>query len=623
MNFFEHQEEARKASKKLVLLFVVSVIAIILLINLVVLGVAYFGFQNYLFMDALKQNDITFSRLLSAGWKHNLILSTSAITLLVIALASLFKWISLRGGGGRVAESMGGRLVARSSQDPEEIKLLNIVEEMAVASGVPVPDVYLLEEAGINAFAAGHTIHNAAIGVTRGLIQNLNRDELQGVIAHEFSHIFHGDMKLNMRLISLLFGIVALATIGRILMQSGFYGSVGRSRRENSGAAFALAGVGIFAIGSVGIFFARWIQSAVSRQREFLADASAVQYTRNPDGISGALQKIGALSMGSRLQNVEAKENSHMMFSSSFASLFATHPPLLDRIRAIDPKFKGDFSKIALKHQSPVIKKSSPQKKMGLEDIFGNPQNASVIAASALLSESHPSLREAAHEPSSARALAFALLFDKEKPAIQKKQASYLLQKEGPEFLKLCLYLFDQILKDENPSSLPYLEISLPALRRLSKPQREDFISSLRILIEADHRLSILEFSILQMVKKNLESAHQSPPKKSMQESILLILSAIAYAGYRGGLAPAAAFEAGAKTIGLPNASLLPSEKCGLQNLAIAFDRAATLKPAQKEKLIHAVSAIISADAQTLPREYELLQALGICIGTPLPIRAI
>ena len=266
---------------------------------------------------------------------------------------SLFKIASLSGGGHTVAELLGGRLLHPDTRDADERRVLNVVEEMAIASGSPVPPVYLLEkERGINAFAAGYTPDDAVIGVTRGCIQTLSRDELQGVMAHEFSHILNGDMRLNIRLMGVLFGILLIGIAGWILFRSTLYSGMRASDDRKGGNPLPLIGLALYVIGYVGVFFGRLIQAAVSRQREYLADASAVQFTRNPEGIAGALKKIGAIAEGSKLETPEAGEAAHMYFGDgvggAWLSLMATHPPLADRIRRVDPSFDGDFSKVSL-----------------------------------------------------------------------------------------------------------------------------------------------------------------------------------------------------------------------------------------------------------------------------------
>ena len=279
-------------------------------------------------------------------WNPQLFLLAAVGTLAVIALGSGFKTLELAQGGSSVATMLGGRLVAPTTTDPDERKLRNVVEEMAIAAGVPVPQVYLLpEEQGINAFAAGHSTSDAVVAVTAGAVRLLTRDELQGVIGHEFSHILNGDMRLNLRLMGIVFGILCLAVIGRVLLYT-------RSRSSKDKNPLPLLGLALIVIGWIGVFFGRLIQAAVSRQREFLADASSVQFTRNPAGLAARSRKIGGLSFGSKLEAAHAEEASHMFFgngmSESFFHLMETHPPLAERIRAIDPSFDGTFPPVSV-----------------------------------------------------------------------------------------------------------------------------------------------------------------------------------------------------------------------------------------------------------------------------------
>jgi Zn-dependent protease with chaperone function len=343
MDFFQAQDLARKKSGRLVFFYLAAVVAIILSIYAVLILATTEAAS-----DAHPQPPG--APFLARYWNPQLFLGTAVTTAAVIAFGSLFKIISLRGGGGVVARSVGGIPVTPNTTDPQKRRLVNVVEEMAVASGVRVPEIYILPEQGINAFAAGYSPDDAAVAVTQGALDTLTRDELQGVVAHEFSHILNGDMRLNIRLIGLLFGIFLLTIIGRVVVRS--IASSGSSRsggKKGGGAAlFLLLGLALIIIGYLGVFFGRLIQAAVSRQREFLADASAVQFTRNPDGLAGALRKIGARASGSRIVNAHATETSHLFFASalrgSFGGLFATHPPLAERIKAIDPAFDGNFS---------------------------------------------------------------------------------------------------------------------------------------------------------------------------------------------------------------------------------------------------------------------------------------
>ena len=361
MDFFERQQQAKKKTGYLVFLFGVAVLLISLLNHLLVATV--------LGASGATEGDMEFGT--SAYTDPELAGLVFMGTFVVIGIAGLFRRMQLSGGGSSVAAMMGGRLVNIATTDPDERKLMNVVEEMAIAAGVPVPEVYVMDgEAGINAFAAGYTLDDAVIGVTDGCMRRLSRDELQGVIAHEFSHILNQDMKLNLRLVAVIYGLIALAVIGRVLLQIGFYSSHGRSRRssENGGGGGALAigvvGLGLMATSGLGILMGNLIKSAVSRQREYLADSSAVQYTRNPEGLAGALKKIGAMATGSRLLTPHAEEASHMFFGNgmreSWFSFTATHPPLLDRILLLEPSFDGDFSMVKFdERRSPTAKPDS------------------------------------------------------------------------------------------------------------------------------------------------------------------------------------------------------------------------------------------------------------------------
>ena len=360
MNFFEQQDKARRQTRVLVGLFALAVIGIILAVNALVLAV--FGVQD---IGRLASGETGILR-----ENLGLIGASSLITGAVIGLASLFRSLQLRGGGGEVARELGGTLIEPDTTDPLRRRLRNVVEEMAIASGIPVPEIYVLEqEQGINAFAAGYSTSDAAVAVTRGTLEHLNRDELQGVIAHEFSHIFNGDMRLNIRLIGILFGILVVSIIGRRLL---FTARFTRSSRNAAPAVFI--GLAVVVIGYIGLFFGRWIKAAVSRQREYLADASAVQFTRHPDGIGGALKKIGALAASS-FMTTDSEEVGHMLFARGMGrQMFATHPPLEKRIQAIDPAFKPDDLQEIAKQLSRHAQARQAEAEQQAEDAKSEPQ---------------------------------------------------------------------------------------------------------------------------------------------------------------------------------------------------------------------------------------------------------
>jgi len=456
MDFFEAQDAARKRTKWLVLWFILAVVGVVVAVNML----------TYVVLQTQTQPGSAFG--------FGFVLPVSALTGGLILAASGFKSMQLSSGGSVVAQDLGGRLVMPGSTDFEERKLLNIVEEMAIASGMPVPQVYLMDhEEGINAFAAGTEPSNAVIGVTRGCIQRLSRDELEGVIAHEFSHILNGDMRLNMRLIGLLFGLMVISIIGRGLFEVMRFSSYSSRRdREGGGAAIALLilGVGLLAIGSIGVFFGRMIQAAISRQREYLADASAVQFTRNPDGIANALKKIGGLSMGNKLQSAKASEASHMMFSDAglFSFGLATHPPLDVRIKAIQKHWDGGFSESAL---PPVARDHT----------------------------------RPAHDREEAQALVFGLLLAEDKKLLAG-EISFLKKTAGEEATTLALRWQEEVRDLHSAQKIALIDIALPSLRSLSPLEYDRFLKVTQWLIASDATVDLFEFMLQRVVERHLVS---------------------------------------------------------------------------------------------------------------------
>ncbi|HEY6644748.1 M48 family metallopeptidase [Povalibacter sp.] len=424
MNFFQRQAETRRVSRQLIALFALAIIAVVIAVDFVlftVLASAQPGSAGLMLPDREW-----------LGAHPGVVIVTTLSVIGIIGLSSLYKTVTLNGGGGVVARSLGGVRVSPDTTDPLQRRLLNVVEEMSIAAGVPMPEVYLLEqEVGINAFAAGHNPANAAIAVTRGTLTTLNRAELQGVIAHEFSHILNGDMRLNMRLMGLLFGLLVIALIARTVLR--FAPSGRSSNKKGGGVAFILfAAFVVLIVGYVGLFFGRLIQAAVSRSRESLADASAIQFTRDPHGLRGALVKIGAGDAGSRIGNPEVEEVAHMLFAPGISRFFATHPALEDRLKAIDPQFdKREFAQVREKlaaqrresGQSPQAEAvSSVQKLQELLDIpaaagavsqlVGNPGTLHMEAAQEIRQSLPETLSVAGRHPGSARALFLSLALD-------------------------------------------------------------------------------------------------------------------------------------------------------------------------------------------------------------------
>jgi Zn-dependent protease with chaperone function len=343
-DFFERQDAARRSTKWLVGMFLLGVVAIVgatMAVGVVAIEMAQDS-SHYAAGDGGGLG-VSEESLAGAG-------AAGLFALALITCGSLFKVAQLSGGGNVVAENLGGRRVFPDTTDTVERRLLNVVEEMALASGVPAPPVFLLnEEEGINAFAAGYSPSDAVVAVTRGTAERLSREELQGVVAHEFSHILNGDMRLNIRLIGVLHGILLIGLMGRFMLRmASNWGSGGSNKESKGGAAyFGLIGLALIVLGYLGTLIGNLIKAAVSRQREYLADSSAVQFTRNPGGLAGALKRIGAAIVGSRLNAPNASEASHMFFAQGvwegFTALTATHPPLDDRIRRLEPQWDGTY----------------------------------------------------------------------------------------------------------------------------------------------------------------------------------------------------------------------------------------------------------------------------------------
>lgn len=358
--FFELQEAAHRRTKTLLGLMVAAVLAVGASIYLIAIFVI---------------PSVRSGQFLEPQWYQPIPLALSVSgTTLFVAIAGAIRMHTLRVGGSRVAKSLGGRLLRAETQDSLETRLLNVVEEMAIASGMQMPRVFVLDdEPGINAFAAGLTLDDAVICVTRGCLEKLTRDELQGVVGHEFSHILNGDMRLNMHLMAAVFGLVCIALLGRMLMEV----DSGRRRDDDddssskNGPSIAHIGLALWLVGSWGEFWGKVIKSAVSRQREFLADASALQFTRNPQGIAGALKKIAGYGQHSVVRAARAEELSHFFFGDirkrSFVErLFATHPTLLERIRRFEPSFsKQDMLLISVSRLRRRSRQERPERYRG------------------------------------------------------------------------------------------------------------------------------------------------------------------------------------------------------------------------------------------------------------------
>ena len=573
-------------------------------------------------------------------------------TVLVVALGSAYKVLDLWGGGPVVAEHLGGRRLNSDTTVPTERQLLNVVEEMAIASGTPTPPVYLLDdEDGINAFAAGYGLEDAVIGVTRGTADRLSRDELQGVVAHEFSHILNGDMRLNLRLIALVHGIMVVALIGQFIFRVVAYSGISRrgSKEDTPLPLVAMGalglGAGLVAIGFLGMFFGSMIKAAVSRQREFLADASAVQFTRNPLGIAGALKKIGGLVRGAVVKSPNAPEVSHLFFgqaTSGLTSMFATHPPLSERIGRLDPAWDGEFVESRLPPDSerlpaPASLESEavtsglaspepgPSLRMAVADI-GRPSQMHLLYAAQLVNQIPDALMLAAHDTYSARALVYATLIDRQ-ATYRERQLDHLSRYADAGVLKETERLILPVARLDAVARLPLVEMAMPALGALTPRQYDAFRQNIGVLIAADDQLGLFEWSVQRIVTKYLDAqqGRAAPPRvryrtlEPVGRQCALVLSMLAWVGHSSEMAAVRAFTAGWDLLGLPSARLLSLEQCDFASLDEALSDLDGLAPIATRTLLQASAACIESNATVSVNESELLRAVAASLSSPMP----
>ncbi|MCA9235066.1 MAG: M48 family metallopeptidase [Planctomycetales bacterium] len=644
-DFYERQDAARRSTSWLIGMFALGVLAVVagtMAVAWVVTG----GLQSY---RAAKSGQILDAPDAFYDVSHDdllAILAAGGATLLLIGGGTTYKIAQLAGGGSVVAEELGGKRVYPNATNLVEQRLLNVVEEMALASGVPVPPVYLLDkERGINAFAAGYSSSDAVVAVTRGTAEQLTREELQGVVAHEFSHILNGDMRLNVRLIGILHGLLLLGLIGRILLRVGGTGSRSSSSKNSNGAAIVMIGLAMFVLGYIGTLMGNLIKAAVSRQREYLADASAVQFTRNPGGLSGALKKIGAFISGSRLTAPKAAEASHMFFSQGvwegFTGLTATHPPLEKRILALEPNWDGKFPKMP---QQPAgiaefsaagvaglagLAGDGPDVPLGVvsraADQVGEPVEAHREYAARLIEAIPTVVRDNAHESYGARAVLYGLLIDAD-PAVREKQLAMLAKTAAQDVYELTLKLLPYLDLLDVRVRLPLVDMSLPALRAMSPPQYRTFNTCFRELVRADNRLGLFEWMLYRVLTRNLRPQFEktAAPRvayyglQRLEVECSVLLSTLAYADNRREEAAAAVDRGAAKLRGV-KVALLPAESCGLDPLRKSLEKLAQVAPKQRRGLVDACAATICADNEVTVAEAELLRGICDMLDCPMP----
>ena len=647
-SFLDYQEKARKRTKRLVALYVLCLAGLV---------AAFCAAVEALLLIA---RDVPFAAFADEALHRDAgVLAVTALAVLaVVGIATAVKTHRLGDGGTRVAESLGGRRVAPNTRDRLERRLLNVVEEMAIASGIAIPAVYVLdEEEGINAFAAGYAPNDAAVAVTHGALTTLSREELQSVVGHEFSHVLNGDMRLNVRLLASIFGIVCIAVFGRILLRAGFeLAARSRPRRSRDdkdptvAIAFALmiAGAVVWVLGSLGVLFGRILQSSISRQREFLADASSVQFTRNPRGMAGALRTIGAVSGHGTLTTPRAAEVSHMLFAAgSLGLIFATHPPLESRIRRFEPGFNGDFRPTyeALRRRMANRRAGTPDDDdrddtEGLRGVLAGailrravraearrpaPSPAvagSVPGASApgLTDDELASLRDPDCAPS---ALCAALLADA--GPVRDAQLAAIRRawpENGDARAQLALDWRRHLARFDAPLRRALCELAVETLRALPERDRRALADLLHVLVAADGAVTPFEFAVETLFRNRLLPPRPAAllPAHALAEPVRTVLFTLAHFGAASPDERTRAYGAGLSSLpphfGRPAAK--PEPELGFPAFTAALDRLRALRPADKASFLAACRAAALADAVVTEDEDETLRAIAGTLDIPL-----
>jgi Zn-dependent protease with chaperone function len=661
MNFFEQQDIARRNTRVLLLFFLAAVLLLIALTNVVVAAFLWFG-GDYNIYSGSREGLTGFLSYFT--WARFGTIGLGITT--TVALVALVKWWSLSTGGKVVAEGMGGTRILPGSTNRAERRCLNVVEEMALAANMPVPPVYVLnDERGINAFAAGITPADAIVAVTRGTVDHLKRHELQGVIAHEFSHILNGDMRLNTHLAAMLKGITFIGDVGHILLRSSNRARTGLSQRNNNGAAMLpMLGLALWLLGLVGAATAGFIKAAISRQKEYLADASAVQYTRSKDGIGDALKVIGGYIPGTLVHAARAAEMSHIFFGEIEHRLwhvFATHPPLHKRIRRVDPSWNGEYLQRKVEHY-----KHRPGQARAASEV-GVGRAALVVAALAATAkrrdsteaegadpstaDQHEALTDAdfgpspeeleeqtarreeipvvfvrhSHDPLGAHALIYSLVMSETETVRQAQQG--IIEAAGITGLAEMVHTLSPGVRELGaPPRLPRLEMCLPALKSMSLNQYRLFKRTLMGLIRADAQTELHEWCLYQLVRHYLDpefiKVKASRPRYAKLQKVAyhlrVVLSVLAH---EGSGETQAVFRLGADELGFDTMLILPREQCGVAAFSKAVNELANCYPLLKPRMLKAMALAAGSDGQLSPVEREIIASMAAVMDCPIPRR--
>lgn len=656
MDFFEHQDRARQKTGQLVALFVLGIVATLAVVNLV----CFVGFWLFysppvssisvsaeqvpaLVRGLLGEQAVEwqlrnggFLQVWLAWWHSNLNWQINVGVLAAVLIGTGFRYLELAGGGRRVAEWAGAQPCDMTTTDPDRKQLINVCEEMAIAAGMPIPELYVMErEQSINAFVAGYTPDEAVLVVTRGALEALDRDQLQGVIGHEYSHILNGDMRLNVRLMSMLAGLVMIGQIGRFLVSSSYGRGYSRSSRSDAriGAASFALGLVLAGVGYIGVLVGRMIKAAVSRQREYLADASSVQFTRNPDGLAGALYAIKQRSEGSQLQHRHAEDMSHFCFGETVAlsDRLATHPPVLERIRRISPNFvaKARSHERQTETAEQSVSRTAPDAfqtalaASGVAAMAGQVTPDHVAYAQKLYQHIPVQMKNWVHQSVGARAFLYCRIMlgsdeDQRQPLLD------VIKRDDAEVIDVLRKMWPFTVQMDEQLHLPVLELLIPTLKRMTETDQVILMDRLQQLIELDGRVDFTEWVTVSMIRLRLNPKTRGQQKLLNDlhkfKGALSILFGVFVNLSRDRAAAEGAYHGVCSQLDLVAERVTSLEELGFDRLDQALELLDSVSFMWRGVILQGCADIIQSDGEVGFREYEALRIIAECLDSPLPV---
>lgn len=659
MDFFEHQDTARKKTLQLVLLFSLGIVATLVVINLVCFAGFWFFyeppvvayemdtsslpgfFQQWLGSDPITLNSQKTGFILAwnAWWGSNLNWQISVGVICAVIIGTVFRYFELAGGGRKVAEWAGATPVDMGTKNPDIKQFINVCEEMAIAAGMPVPELYVMSrEQGINAFVAGYDSDEAVLVVTQGALDTLDRDQLQGVIGHEYSHILNGDMRLNVRLMSFLAGLVMLGQIGRFLIESSFGTRRGYGRSSDSRVGIGLFALGavLAAVGYIGVLVGRMIKAAVSRQREFLADASSVQFTRNPDGLAGALYAIKRRTEGSQLMHRHAEDMSHFCFGETVAlsDRLATHPPVMDRIRRISPNF---VAKARTKERQNETAEASVQRTApdafqatmavaGMAAMVGHVTADHVQYAQQLYQHIPEQVKNWVHQSAGARAFLYSQILlgsDGDRQSLLN-----VIKDEDPHVIEMLKPMWEYCQRLDEQLRLPIIELLIPTIKRMPEADRVIFLDRLDRLVQLDGRIDFVEWVTISLMKLRLAPKKGQGRRKLVNDiqkfkGALNILFMVFVNLNPDRSVAEKAYEDVCTRMNLNAQSFIDLDEIGYKKLDQALQLLDSISYMWRKVILQSCADIIQSDGHVAFKEYEALRIVAECLDSPLPVLRI